>query len=234
MHQRLSRYFQMVRIGLFVIGVTAFAELASSAQSDKNSLDMSSRPYAMHTDDAAANDEVRAKLDRQVKAIDFNGNEFSDAVDFISDMSKVEIKVDWASLKKIHIGPAAIVTEKLKSVTFCQALDRILADVGAGHVSLTSRVTNGMVIIQAANDLPVVVMVYNISAMLKAHPVDTEKFLAVIRNEVDPGSWVEYAGRSGMMYLDRGTLYVTQTPENQQAIQKLLDEFKAGPQGQGK
>jgi hypothetical protein len=131
MYRRLSRY-PMVRMGLFVIGVVTCADIASSAQSDRNSLDLSTRPYAMRTDDAAANDEVRAKLDRQVKAIDFNGNEFSDAVDFISDMSKVGIKVDWASLKKIHIGPAAIVTEKLKSVTFRQVLDRILADMGAG------------------------------------------------------------------------------------------------------
>jgi beta-lactamase regulating signal transducer with metallopeptidase domain len=187
---------------------------------------------------------ARAKLGEKLPEVKFDSTAFSDTVDFLRDVTKLNIFVDWRVLESAGVDRNSPVTISLKDVATERALRYVLRDVGGGGVKLDFAVIDGIVTISTEEALAAdtSVRVYNIAALLKAMPTTMpvgtdeqvmlaskiERVIETVREAVAPDSWREAGGPTGAIRELNGKLVVTQTEANHAAIQKLLEELTAG------
>jgi len=96
-------------------------------------------------------DPAMAKqMDRQLPQIHFTGVGFADTIDFMRDVSGINIVVDWANLGVDRNEP---ITLKLENVKFTRALALLLAEASNKNARLDYRVERNILIIAQANRL---------------------------------------------------------------------------------
>ena len=96
-------------------------------------------------------DPAMAKqMDRQLPQIHFTGVGFSDTIDFMRDVSGINIVVDWANLGVDRNEP---ITLKLENVKFTRALALLLAEASNKNARLDYRVERNILIVAQANRL---------------------------------------------------------------------------------
>jgi hypothetical protein len=172
------------------------------------------------------NGAAQAQLDRRLPEINFNGNALGDVMDFLRDVSGANIFVNWKSLETVGIGRETPITVRLKGVKFSTVLSVILSDASGGPTKLAYTIDEGVIEIAAIGALPITLVTYDVTALLGAHPSYRGELTSKIIDAVDHDSWLESGGKSGMIKLDGGKLYVAQTQDNQKAVSKLLHNLQ--------
>jgi hypothetical protein len=176
--------------------------------------------------------------------VKFDAIPFSDAIDFMRDVTGLNVFVDWRALEAAGVDRNAPITVRLKDVPGAQALRYILRDAGGGTVKLGYTIADGIVTISTEEALAAEsnVRVYNIAALLKSMPTTmpgnldeqtvrnakVEQVIETIREAVSPDSWREAGGTVGAIRELNGKLVVSQTEANHAAIAKLLEELASG------
>ena len=69
-------------------------------------------------------------LDRKLPEVHFEGVGFADAVDFLRDVSGIQLFVDWKRLEEAKVGRETLVTMNVKNIKTSDAVKQLLAHVG--------------------------------------------------------------------------------------------------------
>ncbi len=177
-----------------------------------------------------ANTAVRMKLATGVFNADLTGVALEHVFAFLRDKLGVNIHVKWNLLQTVGIEKDTPVTVRLKNVTFRKALRTILDDAG-GVKPLDYIVDGGVVTISTKDDLSssayVRTIVYDIRDLVDwTDRVEVQDLMALIQENVDPASW-RPTGEIAAVRDISGTLVITQTVKNHEAIQELFANIRA-------
>ena len=116
---------------------------------------------------------VQAQLDRKLPEVKFDAVSLSDVIDFLRDVSGLNVFVNWKSLEAAGVERNTPVTAQLHDVKFSKALNIILAQsVGGGQTKLGYTLDEGVITISTADELAknVVVRVYDIRDLILSVP----------------------------------------------------------------
>jgi len=109
---------------------------------------------------------IQATLDRRLPSVQLQGQAFTDAVDFLKDVTGANILVNWKALEADSIDKQTPVTAELHDVKFSKVLDVILQQAGAGKLGYT--IDQGVIEISTTDELnkQVETRVYDIDDLL--------------------------------------------------------------------
>ncbi|HEV8607164.1 MAG TPA: M56 family metallopeptidase [Tepidisphaeraceae bacterium] len=185
---------------------------------------------------------TQAILDRRLPEVRFDKVAFSDAVDFLRDVTSANIFVNWKALEAAGIEKNAPVSARMRDIKFSKALTTLVNDVGGGAVKLGFEIDDGVIIISTAEELNknTEVHVYDIRDLLaltndakQTEQTAKEKTEALvseltklIQETIDRDTWRDNGGPIGSIRHLNGQLIVTQTRENQKQLVQLLDKLR--------
>jgi type II secretory pathway component GspD/PulD (secretin) len=157
---------------------------------------------------------VQALLDHRLPTVNLPGVGFSDAIDFLRDITGANILVNWKALEAESIDKTTTqVTVALHDVKFSKVLDIILQEAGAGKLAYT--IDEGVITISTADELnkAVKTQVYDITDLL-INP----NFDPTIQNLGSGSAQVTGSGggSSGGQSLQQGTSNTATTDREQQ------------------
>jgi general secretion pathway protein D len=115
---------------------------------------------------------VRRQMQETVlQKVDFDGIAFSDVVDFLREVSGLNIYVNWNSLQTVGIDQSVPVNVNLTNVSFEKVLTTVLDDVGGVAAQLGYVIDEGVITVSTQEDLSrkTVTRVYDILDLI--HPV---------------------------------------------------------------
>jgi hypothetical protein len=175
--------------------------------------------------DPQGNATINAQLTRRLPELHFNANAFSDVIDFMRDVTGLNIWVDWAALESAGIGKNVPVTLRVRDVTVASALDLLLQTVG-GNTELAYTVEGGVLRITTAERARGrrVVRTYDVGQLAENDP-QIEALLKLIVDSVDPASWKDNGGDIGSISQFKSKLIITTTPLNHQKIVALMQSL---------
>lgn len=115
--------------------------------------------------------ELNRRLEQMQPDISFDQQPFDQVVDFLVDLNKVNIAVDWDNLENLGIERDKPVTVRLRDVSLRTVLREVLAQVG-GEVALAFTVGDGLLRIATKDKLDrnKQVLVYDIRDLLVRIP----------------------------------------------------------------
>ncbi|HSU67322.1 MAG TPA: hypothetical protein VLJ39_10650, partial [Tepidisphaeraceae bacterium] len=135
--------------------------------------DRRDRTVAAEGGASAVDRALQTSLDRKLPEVKFDGVALGDVIDFLRDVSGLNLFVNWKSLEAAGVDKNTPVTANLRDVKFSKALSVILSQsVGSGQTQLGYTVDQGVVTISTADDLSknVQVRVYDIRDLILSVP----------------------------------------------------------------
>ncbi len=175
--------------------------------------------------------KIRAALESPTH-VDFRDTPFSEAVQFLADLHKIEIQLDQRALDEVGIPPDTPITMCLTGVSLESALNLILRQ----H-DLTWIVWDEVLLIttpdKAAESMTT--NVYDLAGLFGQEASASDSLVSLITDTIDPTSWCQVGGPGAIVTLRTEGLHVlviTQTQKVQWQIDELLKDladFKASP-----
>lgn len=214
-----------------LIVVMGFATACLAGSNEIREAPVESRPAAAIAADEAAQKALIAPMaDHQ-----FTGVRLSDAIKELRQKAGVPLFVNWKSMAMIHISPDFQVTVSLHGKTLKSALETVFTVVGTGRVGDWGiSVEDGVIVVASKDDSSknVSVRVYDVRDMIGRPAADererrVDALVALIQDQIEPVSWKQRGGQVGAIRELSGQLIITQTPENQQNLIKLLEDVRA-------
>ncbi|MFQ5424212.1 MAG: hypothetical protein ACE5F9_09565 [Phycisphaerae bacterium] len=130
------------------------------------------RTGAADVTETESNRTVRRKLRETTPELKFDGIAFEQVVDYLRDLTGLNIVVNWTAMEFAAIERDAEVNLKLQNVRLEKALDLILDGVGGGEVELAYEIDEGVVTISTKEDLSrrTKTLVYSVEDLLHRRP----------------------------------------------------------------
>ena len=107
---------------------------------------------ASRSSEPEANRQLRTKLQMKISP-EFDGQPFSDVIDFFREVSDANIYVNWKAMEEAGIDRTQTVDVKLRNVPFLKALQLVLNDVGGAAAELSYVLNDGVLTISTKSDL---------------------------------------------------------------------------------
>ena len=104
------------------------------------------------SDPFAVDPQMKALLEQKLPEVNFEAIPFADVIDFLRDITKANIFVNWKVLEAAGIDKNAPVTLRLKDVAFAKVLDLVLNSVGGADRNLGYTTDQGVISISLAQD----------------------------------------------------------------------------------
>lgn len=167
---------------------------------------------------------IQATLDRRLPSVQLQGQPFTDAVDFLKDVTGANILVNWKALEADSIDKQTPVNAELHDVKFSKVLDVILQQAGAGKLGYT--IDQGVIEISTTDELnkQVETRVYDIDDLLlneQFEPLQlSDTFLSQGGPQVQGGSG---GGGNTSATIFSGTAGAGGTSPLQAAMQQVAD-----------
>ena len=193
--------------------------------------------------DAAALD---AALDKKIPELKFENVPFGDVMEFLRDVSSVNIVVNYKALEAAGIDRNAAVSMRLKDVPFSQALRVMLDDVGGATAALDYSVTGSVLTISTADDLArnVAIRVYDIGELIsrgtdgtplreEQQQIKAQQLIRLLQTTIAPEEWKDNGGNVGSMVSFNQKLTVTTTEMRHRQVARLLAELLPAVAGGG-
>ena len=183
------------------------------------------------------NETVRKALEKPLPEVTVDGVGFSDVIDFLRDVTRANIEVDWGALEAAGIDRNVPVTARLVNVKFSKVLAVVLKFAHADKDELDYVVEDGGIMISTRSDLgtKTVKKTLDVSALIAGPKGAAQGPEAAARREaaliktiavsVDPRTWKANGGNAGELEIKDGKLTVTATEENQKVIATLLEQL---------
>jgi beta-lactamase regulating signal transducer with metallopeptidase domain len=171
-----------------------------------------------------------ARLNRELPEVKFTRVGLSDVIDFLHDVSGARIEVDWKALKQAGVDPNTPVTAHYRNVKFSKALHDLLESVSTKKGKVVYQPDQNTIMISVAQKGTLELRVYHLRN-LPGQPDGKAKVQALIKkitDSVDPGSWGKDDGKSVAFDDTTGSILVTQTHENMDAVMKLIEQSDRG------
>ena len=183
---------------------------------------------------------LQKQLDRKLPDLTFKDDKLLDVVDFLRDVTGANIFINWRALELAGIEKETKISVHFKDVKFEKALATIIEIAGAGKAKLGSEVDEGVITVTTAEDLQqhtIVTKTYDIRDLLhgkalvgkmQQSPAEmprerVELVMKLVTGTIDSESWRDNGGKIGVLKEIHGQLIVTQTEDNQKAIENLLE-----------
>ncbi|MCC6359207.1 MAG: hypothetical protein IT450_10715 [Phycisphaerales bacterium] len=160
----------------------------------KNWLEISAKRDKMMTGTLDEDFELNSRLDEQQSEINFDDQPLEKVVDFIRDVNKLNIAVDWDDLEANGIMRDKPISLRLRDVSLRTVMGQILAQAG-GDIRLGYAANSGLIRIASKEKLDrnKFIQVYDIRDLL----VDIPKF--VDAPNLDPGqAMADYRKPTGL------------------------------------
>ena len=182
------------------------------------------------TEESEANRVARIKLQKKrLEKVPLVGIEFKNAVDYLREVSGLNILVNWSALEMEKEGiEDQEINVMLNDVTFEQALRAILEDAGGGEVQIDYVVKDGILTISTSERLAGIqtLEVYDMRDMIDwTEPEEMERFMGMLTSSVDRVSW--FPNGHASICDTNGLLVVRNTLPNHEEIRKLLAKLRA-------
>jgi hypothetical protein len=179
------------------------------------------------------NSSADAALRRQLEHVDIQNRPLSEAFEMLTAQAHVRLTVDWQLLKTSGFDATLPVSFKSDRVTLAAALGKLMRSRAENNVSLGFRSDGPSVYISTASDTAStrIYDVRNFVGPIEA-PDFQEKYDALVKeitSIVDPDSWRDYGGEPGLIQIIGSKLVVTQSWQNQEAVERLLSDLMANP-----
>lgn len=87
----------------------------------------------------------RASLARTLPELKFDGVAFSEAIDFLRDITAANLTVNWRALEGAGVTKDTVVNLKVRGVTLRKALSLLLAEAGGADGAITYTVEEGVI-----------------------------------------------------------------------------------------
>ena len=184
---------------------------------------------AVHDEDADA--AVLAQLNRKVQELSFDGAPLSDVLDFVRDVSDINLVVEWGTLENAGLARDTPVSLKVRDVTVAHALELVLGDAGRGSVPLGYTIDRNVVRVATGEQLNryTDIRAYDVRDVVPAE-MPMEDLKRLVTEAVAPDSWREAGGSVGAVHTSKHKLIVTQTPMNHRQIREILEMLREQPQ----
>lgn len=193
-------------------------------------------------------------LETRIATLHLDHVSLEDALFSLASLARVNISAEWRMLEEDGILRTAQVGVHLHDVTLAQALEQLLKSVAQQKSAPQYFVEDGLVVVSTArgaslhtvtefiNIQPLVreVMAAHLSLHGSADPSASWRdqeggtitgaltmIVTMITTAIDPDSWRDAGGIAGGVRAIEGVLVITQTPENNKAIHRLLDGLYA-------
>ena len=75
---------------------------------------------------------IRQQMNQTIPEVPFSGVAFSDAVDYLRDISGANIVVNWKALEEAGIAKDAPINVRLRTITLRKALEMVISEAGGG------------------------------------------------------------------------------------------------------
>ena len=233
--QRTTNLFKTF-VGLSVILLLAGPLAADQSKANPSPAGTKAEETPRPTEEAQedqANRAALAKLQKQSR-FEFDGVDLQSVVDFIREVSGVNIVVDWNTLEQAGIDrTATTVTLTLADVTCEKMLKEVLATTGGAMAPLGFILDEGVLRISTKENLDshTALRVYDVEDLIADVDVTSrakklEDLRNVIQENINPKSWIENGGTIGALQEFGGLLVITQTLENQRAVDDLLGDLR--------
>ena len=171
-------------------------------------------------------------LAKKLKKVEFSGVPLEEVVEYLRDMTGVNIVVKWKALEAAGIKKATPVDLKVKDVPVEKVLRLVLDSVGRerDHLDYDYELEDNIVTISTAEDLSwrTVARVYDVRELIDwADPKRVESLLDLVRTTIEPDTWRENTGMIGSVRHLNGVLVVTHTSKVHEALVVLLEYLRA-------
>ena len=189
---------------------------------------------------------VAEQLDRELPEVNFDQNFFGDVMDFLRDVSGANIYVNWKALQDAGITPQVPISVKLRNITVRKALDVIVEDAGGATTKIAITIDRGVISIAPAASARRITRSYDVHDLIpEKAPVPpivgaaivpglerpalgrADELVRLLTTSIAPSTWESNGGSIGSIKESDGTLVVTQTVENQEAIENWLTALRA-------
>ncbi|MBT3202136.1 MAG: hypothetical protein HN350_19710, partial [Phycisphaerales bacterium] len=179
-----------------------------------------------------------------VSKLDFEDMELNQVIQFLRDVSGLNIHVDWRALERENIKPQTTVTISAVDISFKQALESTLKKAGTENApELDYVVDDGVITISTKANLgqKTIVRVYDVRDMVEKVPAfegprmgselesrseALNKIKTKITDSVTRDSWYDAGGETGAISEIGGQLVVTQTRENHQKTLEAINKLR--------
>jgi uncharacterized membrane protein YgcG len=124
---------------------------------------------------ASANGMARRQLNTALPEVKLEGVAFSDALDFLRDISGINMTVNWKALETAGVSKEAPVTLRLRAISLRKALQMVLSEAGGGD-TLAYDIDEGVVEITTKEqaDSRMITKVYPIEDLIMDIPDFTD------------------------------------------------------------
>jgi hypothetical protein len=136
------------------------------------------RALARAEDNAAGDAEaarIQQQLDRPLPQINFDKVGLADAVDFLRDVTGLNIWVDWHALAGVNVAKDTHITMRVRN-TLGKALDHLLANLGPEEGKLGYTVVGRVMVISTADGMKAAADAVR-AVEAKAHPGEAKQLL---------------------------------------------------------
>jgi hypothetical protein len=214
-----------------LIVVMGFATNCLAGANEIRQSPVESRSRTSIVSDEAAQKALAAPIaDQQLTGI-----RLSDAINELRQKAGVPLFVNWRQMAMIHISQDFYVTVGLHGKTLKGALDTVFTVVGADRIGdWAIKVEDGVIVVTSTDDFSenVSVRVYDVRDIFARAAADerqrrVDALVALIEDQIEPASWKQRGGQVGAIREINGQLIVTQTPQNQEKLAKLLGDVTA-------
>ncbi|MEE8169064.1 MAG: hypothetical protein V3T70_00820 [Phycisphaerae bacterium] len=115
---------------------------------------------------------VRRKLQETVPEVSFSEVTFEEVIEFVRDVTGLNIIANWPALEALAIDPDIEVSLEMKEISVEKLLSQVLDQVGAGEVELGYEIDEGVVTISSREDLSrkTRLFTYNVEDLLISVP----------------------------------------------------------------
>ena len=152
-HRRAPRaVWPIFAIGLLILlpGAATSCRPAAQSVAPRKAAPAETRPAGPSAEAPKIDPAMAKQMDRQLPQIHFTGVGFGDTIDFMRDVSGINIVVDWANLGIDRNEP---ITLKLENVKFSRALTLLFAEASGKNARLDYRVDGNILLVAQANRL---------------------------------------------------------------------------------
>ena len=107
-------------------------------------------------------------LNQRIPAVEFVEQPFSQVMDWLADLTQLNIVVRWQTLEDAGIDRDKPISMKVRNIRLSQVLWLLMNDLGGSEIKLAYRAEGSMLVLSTADDLgqEMITKVYDISDLL--------------------------------------------------------------------
>jgi hypothetical protein len=209
-----------------------------------------------------ANARTAEKLKKPIKGVDFNGQGFADVVDFLRDVSGVDILVEWPAMEEAGITRDQPVTLRLREPAPADAVFTLIFRAMGDQAMY--QVEHGVVIVSPRNrKMASVTRAYDVSDLVAARGVgegapgqggvgrggpgggggggahfvgdngEVGQLIQLITSTVEPQNWMQAGGSEASVGVFKNKLVIKAPERTHKEVANLLEMLRDRPAPKG-